>query len=228
MKRSSFVRATLAATLAAGVIVSPVGSSDRNAGNRAQSQPSDIRPYASLQELMDGIVDPAADQLWDSVETIVTSEGEQTREPRSPQEWQEVRRHAITLIEAANLLVIDGRRVATKPFPPEAAGALDSEQIQQRIATNRVAFNLFAGALSAAAQKALVAIDAHDTAALVQAGGMLDGVCESCHSTFWYPNQVIPPLPRIIPPLSDATASPGVIAGAMERGRMTRVAGSGR
>jgi hypothetical protein len=154
-----------------------------------------IQPYASLQEVMDGIIDPAADDLWGSVETTVSSEGVQEKQPHTPAEWAEVRRKAITLIEASNLLAIEGRQVGAKPFPAEAEGALDSVQIQRRIADERAVFVVFAGSLRASAQQALAAIDARDPAALVQAGGALDGVCEGCHINFWYPNQVIPPLP---------------------------------
>ena len=46
------------------------------------------------------------------------------------------------------------------------------------------------------AQTMLSAIDAKDPTALVAAGGNLDEVCESCHMTFWYPNQVIPAFPK--------------------------------
>jgi len=154
-----------------------------------------IRPYASLQEVMDGIIDPAADDLWGSVETTVTIQGVQEKQPHTPDEWAQVRRKAIALIEASNLLAIDGRQVGAKPFPAEAEGALDSVQIQQRIADRRAVFVGFAGSLRVSAQQALAAIDARDPGALVKAGGELDGVCESCHMTFWYPNQVIPPLP---------------------------------
>jgi hypothetical protein len=144
---------------------------------------------------MDGIIDPAADDLWGSVETTVTVQGVQEKQPHTPDEWAEVRRKAITLIEASNLLTIEDRQVGAKPFPAEAAGALDSVQIQRRIADQRPVFVGFAGSLRVSAQRALAAIDARDPAALVKAGGELDGVCESCHMTFWYPNQVIPPLP---------------------------------
>jgi hypothetical protein len=161
----------------------------------AGSVASGIQPYASLQEVMDGIIDPAADELWGSVETTVTRQGVQEKQPHTPDEWAEVRRKAITLIEASNLLVIEGRQVGAKPFPAEAQGALDSAQIQQRIAGERAVFVGFAGSLRASAQQALAAIDAKDPAALVKAGGGLDGVCEGCHMRFWYPNQVIPPLP---------------------------------
>jgi hypothetical protein len=163
---------------------------------QAVSKPdvSQIQPYASLQEVMDGIVDPAADELWDTVETTVTKDGIQEKYPHTAQEWADARRKAITLIEASNLLIISGRHVAVKSFPAEAEGALNSAQIEQRLAANRPAFDAFAQALRGAAQKAVTAIDAKDPAALVGAGGDLDGVCEGCHMSFWYPNQVIPPV----------------------------------
>src|SRR6185312_10207803 len=61
---------------------------------------------------------------------------------------------------------------------------------------NRVAFNQYAIALRQTAQTMLTAIDAHDPKALVKAGGVLDEVCESCHTTFWYPVQTIPSFPH--------------------------------
>jgi hypothetical protein len=150
---------------------------------------------ATVQEVMDGIVDPAADSLWDAVETTLSKEGVEEKQPRTAEEWAEVRRKAITLIEASTLLSMQGRKVAAKPFPAEAEGALDSEQIQKRIAANPAAFRGFAQGLRQASRQALAAIDAKDPNALVRAGGVLDEVCEGCHMTFWYPNQVIPSLP---------------------------------
>jgi cytochrome c556 len=92
-------------------------------------------------------------------------------------------------------LAAQGRKLSAAPFPAEAAGALNSEEIEQRINSSRVVFNQYALALRQTAQTLLPAIDARDPQALVTAGGNLDGVCESCHMTFWYPNQVIPPFP---------------------------------
>ena len=175
------------------VLLAPLLLLSARSSSKDQSSPP-LVPYASVQEVMDGIVDPAADDLWASVETTVTKEGEENKQPHTPGEWAEVRRKAITLIEASTLLSIQGRKAAAKPFPAEAEGALDSEQIQRRLDSDHAAFVGFAGALRAAAQKALAAIDAKDPAALVEAGGVMDGVCEGCHMTFWYPNQVIPPV----------------------------------
>jgi cytochrome c556 len=159
-----------------------------------------FQPVATLQDLMQSEVDASADSLWDAVETDVTRAGEVQRQPHAADQWQAIRRQAIVLVEAGNLLLINGRPVSAAPFAAEAQGALDSSQIADRIASNRDVFNQFAVSLRSGARAMLEAIDAKDPTALVKAGGTLDEICESCHLTFWYPNQVIPPLPAVIPP----------------------------
>jgi hypothetical protein len=153
------------------------------------------RPVASLQELMQTVIDPSADGVWNAVETVSTRAGDEVRAPKSPEEWLEVRRAAITLIEGSNLLMMKGRVVGRQFFPAEASGALDSTQIQERIGASRAAFAGFAVALREAGVSALEAVDAKDPVALVKSGGALDEVCEGCHLSFWYPNQVIPAFP---------------------------------
>ncbi|MEA3105984.1 MAG: hypothetical protein QOI88_589 [Gammaproteobacteria bacterium] len=162
----------------------------------AAHSPLPQRPIASIQELMQAEVDTSADGVWNAVETISTSAGNEEHQPRTPEEWAAARNAAITLVEATNLLVIDGRRVGAKEFPAEAEGALDSAHIQELIDARRPAFNAFAAALRDAGLRAIAAIDAKDPAALVKAGGAIDEVCESCHLTFWYPGQVIPAFPH--------------------------------
>lgn len=162
----------------------------------ARIEATQIEPVATIQELMQSEVDASADSIWDAVETTTTVSGDETKQPRTAEEWQDVRRNAIVLIEAANLLTVPQRKLSTAPFPAEAAGALDSTKIAQRITSNRAAFNQYALTLRQTAQTMLAAIDAKDPTALVSAGAVLDEVCESCHMTFWYPNQVIPPFPH--------------------------------
>jgi hypothetical protein len=154
-----------------------------------------LEPVATLQELMQSEVDASADNIWDSVETSVGPGGEEHKQPRTLEEWQEIRRNAIVLIEAANLLTVAHRPLSAAPFPAEATGALDSVEIEKRITQNRAVFDQYALALRQTARTMLTAIDAKDPQALVTTGGNLDEVCESCHMTFWYPNQVIPPFP---------------------------------
>lgn len=157
----------------------------------APAQESPFIATATIRELMDSTVDPSADALWDSVAVIYSMSGEKERKPRTPEEWLAVRRHAITLIEATNLLVIEGRHAAPAGTQP-GEGELSPLQIDQRIAADRAAFVQFAHALHATATKALEAIDNRDSEALLQAGGDIDAACEACHVTYWYPNQKIP------------------------------------
>ena len=158
-------------------------------------------PYqlvASIQELMDAVIDPSADALWDSVSITTTAKGTVFHQPHSDEEWQEARRHAINLVEGTNLLVMDGRKLVAPGSPvldQGTSGVLSAEAGQKLFDAQHSSFVQFARALREAATQMLAAIDKKDPTGMMNAGAAMDGVCESCHLTFWYPNQVIPPLP---------------------------------
>ena len=144
---------------------------------------------------MDSEIDPAADFIWGSVGTIITAAGIEERQPHTDEEWKELRRKAITLVEATNLLLIPGRHVASKEFSSAGPGVLSSAEIERRLAGNPSSFDAFALALREVALRALLAIDHRDVAALSTVGEAMDGACEACHVANWYPNEIIPPLP---------------------------------
>lgn len=152
-------------------------------------EPKSPPPFlATIQEIMDAEVDPSADDLWDAVVYISDLKGSEQRQPRTDEEWATIRLRAICLIEAANLLIMDGRRVSTSTAPG-APGDLPPEEIQRHLDHTRLQFAQFANALKAAATQALTAIDSKDPAALTVAGGVIDQTCEVCHVTYWYPRQ---------------------------------------
>jgi hypothetical protein len=99
-----------------------------------------------------------------------------------------VRREALILIEAANLLVMPGREVRTDSTPV-GLGELTPPEIRARIATERAGFVLLAGGLQRAGLEALAAIDAKNPERLMAAGSTIDAACEACHLVYWYPNQ---------------------------------------
>jgi len=140
---------------------------------------------------MDSTVDPAADGLWNSVASISSKAGMEEKQPRTDEEWAAVRRHAITLMESMNLVVMKGRHAAP-PGTQAEEGELTPDEIEQHIAANREALVSFAKALRASVQGALSAIDKKDVAGLFKSGGDIDEACESCHVVFWYPNQKVP------------------------------------
>jgi hypothetical protein len=158
----------------------PVGASD-----------SPVRITATIQDLMDAEIDPAADFLWGSVGFVSTRDGTEDKRPRTDKDWDTVRNQAIILIEATNLLVLPGRIVATagsKLDPSEVAGIEDPKDIQKAIDANQTGFIGYAHGLYDAAAEILKAIDAKDVARMDAAGEKLDAACEACHRAFWYPN----------------------------------------
>jgi hypothetical protein len=164
----------------------------------AASTPSPVQITASIQELMDAVIDPSADALWDSVSITTTPKGTVFHQPKSDEEWREARRHAIALIEGTNLLVMDGRTLVAPGSPvldQGTSGVLSAEAGQKLFDAQHPTFVQFARALRESGTQMLTAIDKKDPTGMMNAGAAMDGVCESCHLTFWYPNQVIPPLP---------------------------------
>jgi cytochrome c556 len=65
--------------------------------------------------------------------------------------------------------------------------------MEANINKDRAKFNSLAKALHDAVLVALQAIDAKSPQGLIDAGEKMDNACENCHTTYWYPNQVLPP-----------------------------------
>ena len=157
------------------------------------SQPSAYEPTATIKDLMDSIVDPSADVIWESVSQTVDSSGTVDRMPRTDEEWAEVRRAAIRLAEGANLLLIPGRHVARPHEKSEAPGIeLEPEEIEALINNDKLTWTRHTKDFHKLSVEILQAIDARDPHKLFELGGPLDKTCENCHVQYWYPNQVLP------------------------------------
>lgn len=138
---------------------------------------------------MDSMIDPSADFLFESVATISDEQGIREIAPRTDEEWQEVRRRAIVLLEAPNLLIMRGRAVAgPNDASKNPAMELEPAQIQALIDADRPAFLTYARGLQDAAMLALRASEAKNKDALFSASERIDKACESCHLKYWYPN----------------------------------------
>lgn len=154
---------------------------------------SEFKPTATIQEVMNSIIDPNIDYVWNSVATITTAAGTEERSPKTDEEWLAVRQHALTVLEASNLLLIEGRKVAAEGASTSShAVELSPADIQKGIASKRQDFVAHAHALHDATAQAIAAIDAKNAEELERVGGVIDQVCEACHVQFWYPNDVRP------------------------------------
>jgi hypothetical protein len=152
-----------------------------------------FRTDATVKDIMDSIVDPQADVLWNSVATIVSATGTEERAPQTDEEWAAVRRGAVQLVEVTNLLLIPGRLVARpgeKSQNPRIE--LEPEAIQKLIADDPATWGKLVDGLHDAALPALTAINAKDVKGLFDAGDKLEHACETCHQNYWYPPQHAP------------------------------------
>jgi hypothetical protein len=160
----------------------------------ASSGQSEFRTTATIKDIMDSIIDPSADELWESVSTTVDATGVHDKYPRTDEEWKAVRRDAIRLLEGSNLLLIPGRIVAKSGEKSENPGIeLEPEQMQELIDKDRESFVKLAHGLHDRVMVAFKSIEAKDKEALLDSGDGIDQACENCHMKYWYPNEVIPP-----------------------------------
>lgn len=149
---------------------------------------AEYRPTTTIRDLMDGMVDPSADIIWNSVSTTITKKGREEKAPHTEEEWATVRHGAIALIEASNLLQIPGRHVALPGQRNEQGIELQPDEIENRINQDRHAWILLAHGLHDAATQALQAAEAKDPAKVLESGDVIDNACEHCHQTYWYPH----------------------------------------
>ncbi len=120
-----------------------------------------FRPVATVKQLMAAAVSPSSEVLFDSVGTVVSKDGVEEIAPQSDEEWANVRNHAIILAESGNLLMMDARAKDRGEWMKNAQALID------------------------AGVTALKAAEARSPAALLEAGGHLDAVCDQCHSKYW-------------------------------------------
>lgn len=149
------------------------------------------RPVASIREVMNSVIDPSIDAVWNSVATIVDDGRMTDRAPATDEDWAEVRRHALIVSEAANLLLMRDRPVAPPGAGSQAPDVeLPPEEIRALIDKNRDGWNVYARQLQDSLKPALAAIEAKDPTALFEAGEAIDTACENCHQVFWFPKAV--------------------------------------
>jgi hypothetical protein len=120
-------------------------------------------PFAAvvnLKQLMEWIVDPAADVIWDSVKSVITESGTKEIAPQTDEQWAAVRNGAATLAESANLLMMEGRARDNKEWMTAALR------------------------LSTSADHALKAAEAKKVDALFTAGEEIYHACDGCHQRY--------------------------------------------
>jgi hypothetical protein len=126
------------------------------------------RPSHTVQQLMVGLVDPAADGVWNSLGSIVTPTSEETWAPSTDTDWQRLEGHARALARGADALIEPAR------------------------VNGREDWAVPARALRSASAAALVAAQRRDPAAISAASEQLLDACQQCHKHYWLPTESTP------------------------------------
>ena len=179
--------------VAAGLIVMCGLTSERCSSKPTTAEAlagAGMTPTVSIKELMQNMIDPISDNIFDAVATDVSAKGVVETKPVTDEDWAKVRQGAITLAEGTNLLKMP-RRVAPPGDKNNSGGPnapeLSPEQIQAKIDSDRALWNKHADELRDEAIKVLDIINRKNTDELFDAGSRLDRVCENCHLEYWYP-----------------------------------------
>ena len=125
--------------------------------NRAPDGQPPFKPVATVDEVMDAIVIPSSQAIFDAV---VYDNGQLVAAPESDDDWFNLRIHAMGVAEAGNLLMMAPR-------------AKDSAE-----------WMTMAAALNDAALAVAKAAEAKDVDALLQTGGEMYNACTTCHEKY--------------------------------------------
>ena len=122
--------------------------------------PPPFKPVVDTKVLMQAIVDPNADIIWEAVKSIDTKEGSQEIRPKTEEEWTAVRNAAVTVAEAGNLLML----------VPRAKNGDDwMKKAQEMINTG---------------EEAIRAAEAKNADRLFTVGGDIYDACSHCHASY--------------------------------------------
>ena len=122
--------------------------------------PPPYKPVADVKTVMATIMEPAADEYWDTVGTVIDMEGEHAIAPQTQEEWDAARNSAYVFTEAGNLLMMPTR-------------AKDNGEWMH-----------LAQALIDAGQKAIRAAEAKDKTAVFNTGAEVYDAWTNCHTKY--------------------------------------------
>jgi len=115
------------------------------------------KPLATLEEVMHGMVIPNAQIVWKSVGTIITKDGVEEIRPKTEDDWIDIEASATILMEAGNLLMMEGRAKDNTKWFERCRALVDAGDGVRQAAKNK------------------------DPELLFTRGGNLFDACQACH-----------------------------------------------
>jgi len=90
-------------------IVRAAQTSQRDPAPQQAAAP--LVPVATIKQIMDGIVGPASDAVFNAVSSEVTAAGVTEKAPQTDEEWRKLGASAAALAESGNLMLMGTRAI---------------------------------------------------------------------------------------------------------------------
>jgi len=149
-----------AALFLSGLVLVVAGARLARQATAAQPPGVTLTPVATVKQIMEGIVGPAADRVFAAVRYTDTLNGREEKVPHTDDEWRAVGNDAAALAESGNLLLMKGRRVDEGEWIRLSQAMIDAGQIVLRAA------------------------QAKSPDKVLEAGEALNVSCDTCHQRY--------------------------------------------
>jgi hypothetical protein len=160
--------------------------------SKKQEQPKP-EPQLTLHEMMTKKIDPDADAIWAIGNAAIDDKAGMDPAKMTEKNWKDLgeagARMGVNARELAALDPIVVTRPGVKIADEGVAGAPGPAQIQGHIARDTDVYRSLAQSLADHGDQLAAASRTKDAATAGRLISELDGVCESCHLEFWYPEQ---------------------------------------
>jgi hypothetical protein len=120
----------------------------------------DTTPVASVKQIMNGIVGPAATAVYKAVGSTETAKGVEEWAPKTDAEWEAVGNSAAALIESGNLLLMGSRVVDQQDWVKLTRMMIEG------------------------GKQALTAVQAKNAAGVMASGEPINNSCDACHEKY--------------------------------------------
>ena len=167
------------------IIVAALGAVALSACKQeATATPVDVR--AAMQQQ----VNPATMAIWDIGNNAMNDAGGIDPALMDDAKWSALAKAAGELSAAAKGLAAGTSFIASAPDNATVAeGEIAMADVQKHLDADPEGFSQMATALAEHADKLAAAASAKDVATAGELVSGIDQVCESCHMTYWYPEQ---------------------------------------
>jgi hypothetical protein len=163
------------------------GCSSQDKADKAEAEPT------TIHEFMLSRIDPDADAIWAIGNAAISEDASMDPVKMTDANWADLGKAADRMAGHARLLEnLDPLLVAlpnAKIADEGTEGAPTREQIQAHLERDTDVFRALADSLTTHATDLSAAAAKKDFANAGRLINEMDGVCESCHLEFWYPEQ---------------------------------------